>query len=72
MQTVLGSEWGRLFRNWESLRPDELGYPDVGEQPAELTRTGWAAFGQSIKILGTCVKEAPEFSLRKRKIIGTR
>ena len=32
------------------------------QQPAELTRTGWAAFGQSLKILGTCIKEAPEFA----------
>jgi hypothetical protein len=68
MQAVLASDWGRLFRNWENARPDEAGYPDIGEQPAELTRTGWAAFGESLKILGTCVKEAPEFAARHRKL----
>lgn len=68
MQTALESDWGRLFRNWEHARPDEAGYPDVGQQPAELTRTGWAAFGKSLKILGTCVKEAPEFAARHRKL----
>ena len=68
MQTALESDWGRLFRNWEHARPDEAGYPDVGQQPAELTRTGWAAFGESLKILGTCVKEAPEFAARHRKL----
>ncbi|MCK4341749.1 MAG: DUF362 domain-containing protein [Phycisphaerae bacterium] len=72
MQEVLDSEWGRLFRNWENARPDEQGYPEVGEHPAELTRTGWAAFGQSLKILKMCVKEAPEFTLHKRKVVSLR
>lgn len=66
MQDVLDSEWGRLFRNWEHAAADADGYPDVGTRPAELTRTGWAAFGQSLKILGTCIKEAPEFAARRR------
>ena len=72
MQDALNSEWGRLFRGWETAVADEQGYPEVGEHPAELTRTGWAAFGQSLKILGTCVKEAPEFSARKRHTATTR
>ncbi len=66
MQNVLDSEWGRLFRNWERAVADADGYPDVGTQPAELTRTGWAAFAESLRILGTCVKEAPEFAARRR------
>jgi hypothetical protein len=72
MQEVLNSEWGRLFRNWENAVPDARGYPDVGAHPAELTRTGWAAFGQSLKILGTCIKEAPEFAARKRRVVAPR
>jgi uncharacterized protein (DUF362 family) len=62
MHDVLNSEWGRLFRNWEQLTPDEKGFPTVGQQPAELQLTGWRAFLQSIAILGTCLKEAPEFA----------
>ena len=27
MRTVLGSPWGRLFRNWETLTPDADGFP---------------------------------------------
>jgi hypothetical protein len=66
MRAALESDWGRLFRNWETVQPDEQGYADVGPLPAELQRTGWSAFGQSLKILGTCIKEAPEFAARKR------
>ena len=39
MLPVLNSNWGRLFRNWENVTPDERGYPAVGEHPAELKRT---------------------------------
>ena len=69
MAEVLNSEWGRLFQNWEQVQADAEGngYPDVGEQAAELKRVGWAAFAKSLSILGTCIKEAPEFSTRKRK-----
>ena len=65
MAEVLKSPWGRLFRDWERLRPDEAGFPAVGEQPAEIKKTGFAAFWQSLKILLTCIKEAPEFGRRR-------
>jgi len=68
MADVLNSDWGRLFRNWENARPDANGYPDLGAAPAELHRTGWRAFAKSIGILGTCIKEAPEFSTRRRPV----
>jgi uncharacterized protein (DUF362 family) len=67
-RAALDSPWGRLFRNWETVRADGLGYPDVGLHPAELTRSGWAALGTSFKILATCIKEAPELALRSRKV----
>jgi uncharacterized protein (DUF362 family) len=68
MAEVLNSDWGRLFRNWENVKPDADGYPEVGTEPAQLNRTGWKAFCKSVGILGTCIKEAPEFSARKRKV----
>jgi uncharacterized protein (DUF362 family) len=63
---VLDSPWGRLFENWEQLTPDQHGFPQVGEAAAAVTRAGLHAFKQSLGILGTCVKEAPEFAARKR------
>jgi hypothetical protein len=69
MRKVLDSDWGRLFRNWEHLTPDASGFPTVGTEGAELTRVGLAAFTKSLGILGTCIKEAPEFSNRKRKVV---
>jgi uncharacterized protein (DUF362 family) len=62
----MDSDWGRLFANWEQVSPDERGFPDVGDQAAELRRTGLRAFGTSLKILATCVSEAPEFTARRR------
>ncbi len=66
IRQVLDSPWGRLFENWEQLTPDANGFPHVGETPAEVTRAGMHAFKQSLGILGTCIKEAPEFAARKR------
>src|SRR5690606_31891245 len=66
MGEVLESPWGRLFRNWESLTPDAAGFPDVGATAPERVRTGARAFRESIGILGTCIREAPEFASRKR------
>ena len=66
MAEVLESVWGRLFRDWESLQPDDRGFPEVGDSPAELKRTGLTAFWTSLGILWTCLKEAPEIAQRRR------
>jgi hypothetical protein len=67
MAQVLTSPWGRLFQNWERSTPDADGFADVGEAPAEVERMGLKALGRSVGILGTCIKEAPEFSSRRRR-----
>ncbi|UCC32304.1 MAG: hypothetical protein JSU86_08480, partial [Phycisphaerales bacterium] len=38
VQAALTSDWGRLFHNWECVRPDENGWPDVGPAPAQGIR----------------------------------
>ncbi len=35
---ALNSDWGRLFHNWEHLKPDDNGWPDVGPSPVEAAR----------------------------------
>jgi uncharacterized protein (DUF362 family) len=70
---ILHSPWGRLFHNWDkvAIPPDDLttpGWADVGEDPLELKREGWKLIKKSLSILGTCIKEAPEFAAKKRKI----
>ncbi len=67
MADVLASPWGRLFERWEELTPDERGFPELGDQPAHAPRTGWQTFVDSIRVLGTCIREAPEFAARKRR-----
>ena len=64
---VLASPWGRLFQNWEQVQSDDNGFPDVGGQPATAPRAGARALAQSIGVLGTCIKEAPEFASRRRR-----
>jgi hypothetical protein len=66
IEQVLDSPWGRLFENWEHLTPDENGFPNVGETSGAVPRAGMHAFKQSLGILGTCIKEAPEFASRRR------
>ena len=68
MAEVLDSNWGHLFRNWEELTPAEHGFLTVGKEPAELKRTGLKALWRSLGILGTTVKEAPEFSAPGRQV----
>ncbi len=67
MRAALESPWGRLFRTWEHVTPDADGYPLTGTEPAIAPRTGLRALLRSVGILGTCLKEAPEFTARRRR-----
>jgi hypothetical protein len=67
MQAALESGWGRMFRNWEDLTPDEQGYPDVGEDAAELQKAGWDVFKESFRILWMAIMEAPELTAHRRR-----
>jgi hypothetical protein len=67
MREALESDWGRLFRNWETLAPDARGWTDVGGGVPELRRTGARAFGTSLRLLATCLREAPELASRRRR-----
>lgn len=68
---ILNSQWGRLFYNWEknTIPPDDCniaGWNDVGTIPAQLNKETIKLIKQAFKVLGTCIKEAPEFGSRKR------
>lgn len=64
---ALKSDWGRLFHNWDKVKPDDKGWADVGETPGEFMRATGGLLWQGFKILGECVKEAPELAARKRR-----
>jgi uncharacterized protein (DUF362 family) len=68
MREALESDWGRLFRNWEALAPDARGWTDAGGGVPELRRTGARAFGTSLRLLATCLREAPELASRRRRL----
>ena len=70
MRHVLESDWGRLFRNWETLTPSDDGFASVGTEAPALKRTGLRALGTSVGILATCIREAPEIGNRRRKVVA--
>ncbi len=69
---ILHSDWGRLFHNWEQLEivADDLaraGWDDVGADPMELKPETLKLMRKSMSLLGTCMREAPEFAAKKRR-----
>ncbi len=67
VQEALRSTWGRLFHNWDAVTPTEKGFDNVGDQPAGVVRGILKLSWLALKILGTCILEAPEIAVRKRK-----
>lgn len=68
VEQILRSEWGRLFHNWDKVKPDENGWQEVGTEPAKLDRSTLQLVTRAMRILGTCVTQAPETKrLRHRK-----
>ena len=67
VENVFRSDWGRLFHNWERLTPDDRGWRDVGAQPPGVVRSVASLLGTGLKVLWTCIREAPEFATRRRR-----
>jgi uncharacterized protein (DUF362 family) len=67
MREALESPWGRLFRDWEQVTPTADGYPGWNGPAGASQRTGFGVLLKSFGILGTCIREAPEFSARGRR-----
>lgn len=57
---VPASPWGRLPQHWDRPSPTKEGFADVGGEPANAPRAD--RWRQSVGILGTCIKKAPEFA----------
>jgi uncharacterized protein (DUF362 family) len=66
VRKALDSVWGRLFANWGRLASDERGFASVGDETADLERSGVRAFLTSLRLLVTCLREAPEVAARRR------
>ena len=69
---ILKSDWGRLFHHWEKIEidPNDLaakGWSNIPEAPAELKAESMKYFLESLRVLGLCVREAPEFAAKKRR-----
>ena len=71
VEEAFQSKWGRLFHNWDALQPDQAGYPDVGKAGGTIVRSVGGLLRLSLKILWTCIREAPELAVRKRRTAST-
>jgi hypothetical protein len=67
MQTCLDSPWGRLFQNWGGVPGNDEGFTGVGESVPRFVRSPLRLVRQSLGILATCIKEAPELAARRRR-----
>jgi len=67
MMDCLKSDWGKLFKNWENLTPDENGWKDVGSGPSKFARSTAELIRMGIRVLGHTIVEAPEVAARRRK-----
>jgi len=67
VREALHSPWGRLFHNWERVRPDAKGFPQVGEAQGGLVRSFGRVMVLAWGILLTCIREAPELAVRRRR-----
>lgn len=70
IQGILKSNWGKLFQNWDqvTIPSNDLktaGWKEVGEAPLKLAKGSLRLMGKAFQILGTALKEAPEFSRLK-------
>jgi hypothetical protein len=61
---VLQSDWGRLFHNWENAQGDENGFKELGAPPTGFTRATKDLLRMGLRVLGTAMREAPEFRAR--------
>ncbi|MBI1388319.1 MAG: DUF362 domain-containing protein [bacterium] len=67
VQEALRSDWGRLFHNWDNLKADAKGFAELGAAPSRLVLGTAGLLARGVGILGECIKEAPEFSSKKRR-----
>jgi len=70
MEACLDTDWGRLFQNWGRVEATPEGFADVGRATPRFHRNLSAMMAQGMRILGTCIAEAPEWASRRRRKAG--
>jgi hypothetical protein len=69
IQSVLESDWGRLFANWGrvTMTEDGRGFRLEGEPSGELVRVGVKHFLEGVRLVGMAVLESPERKTHQRR-----
>jgi uncharacterized protein (DUF362 family) len=75
IKKILQSDWGRLFQNWseKQLPPGDLqasGWKDVGPAHSRLKRGSFRMVLKAFSILGTTLREAPEYRTFRKAAWG--
>ena len=68
MKNGLTSNWSRVFDKWDQTAVDIDGYQVEDGPQVKIRRSGLRALLTSFGILGKCLKDAPEFTDRRRRI----
>lgn len=68
MQNVLTSNWSRLFDKWDQTVVEDDGYQVEDGPQVKIRRSGLRALLTSFGILGKCLRDAPEFTDRRRRV----
>jgi uncharacterized protein (DUF362 family) len=67
VRAALSSTWGRLFAHWEKASASAEGYAVTEAESPALVRRTLMHLGLAARVLVTCLKEAPELALRRRR-----
>ncbi len=66
---AMRSPWGRLFANWELVKPDAegRGYPGVLELEPQKLKIDIGHYWRGMRLVGMAVAESPEWQAKKRR-----
>jgi hypothetical protein len=62
---ILKSPWGRLFDNWELLKPDADGFADLGPDKRRM-KVSPGHMLEVLRLIGMAIAESPEWQAGKK------
>ncbi len=67
MRNCIESPWGRLFHQWGKVPATAKGFPHLREETLPLDHSLTRNLKRTMRILATCLREAPELDALRRK-----
>lgn len=66
MAECLSGPWGRLFEQWGEVEETASGFEGLMEKEPELKRNFTRFFPQMLRVMGSCIVNAPELERKKK------